>query len=514
MQDIQVTLSVGTLIRERYLVKSLLTKGNDSAVYLVEDQRVKRARQYVFVLKEIVGLNQQERIQCIFDSVLLRQMKHPALPGVYHVFNDDRRGRIYFVMDYVEGPNLKALCQQQTHQRFTWPEVSKLMTSIVDAVSYLHQQETPIVHGDIKPINIIRSQPEEQFMLVDSGIIREYHHDVGGVWAMSNYKAPEQYRKAEVAIDIRADIYGLGAVFYSLLTGSVPPNALERIAQIEQGQDDPLYPANSLLPTIPLHVSQTIHRSMSIYAHERFSSVEEFWQILQAPVQEFKPTIADSVLPDIIATSIMPKPVQRSVTTPRPLYSSRQRNTSSVLIPKRGEMYLLLLILVLLVGAGAGTWAFVQKHQPTATISSALVTSVSRSATPFVTPTSSPGSYPGVFGSYTGTLVDVPTKASETIILQSMHQIGGKINGYFTVGAPLEISGPFSGKIDFSKRFQFIVNDANGHSLLFLEGALQTSTSLSGDFYACAPVSIQGETCTRSANDYGIWSALLTDRAK
>ena len=69
MQNLHNTLSVGTIIRERYIVKGLIGKGNAGAVYLVEDQRVKRAKQRIFALKEIVGLSQQERYQFIFDHI-------------------------------------------------------------------------------------------------------------------------------------------------------------------------------------------------------------------------------------------------------------------------------------------------------------------------------------------------------------------------------------------------------------------------------------------------------------
>lgn len=177
MQDVQDTLSVGTLIRERYLVKSLLRKGNSSTVYLVEDSREKRTEQHVFALQEVRGLNSQERYQYIFDSVLLRKINHPALPRIYHVFNDDRRGQVYLVMDYVEGLDLETVRQQQRGQCFTWPEVTQMMAPIVAALSYLHGQEPPIVHGDIKPHNIRITQPEERCMLVGIEVARDSRRD-------------------------------------------------------------------------------------------------------------------------------------------------------------------------------------------------------------------------------------------------------------------------------------------------------------------------------------------------
>ncbi|HYK86039.1 MAG TPA: serine/threonine-protein kinase [Ktedonobacteraceae bacterium] len=525
MQDAQATLSAGILIRDRYLVKSLIAEGNAGAVYLVEDQRVKRARQYVFALKEIIGLNKQERYQYILDSILLTRINHPALPRIYHVFSDDSRSRVCIVMDYVEGLDTETLRQRQPEQRFSWPEVARLMAPIVDAVSYLHCQAPPIVHGDIKPVNILRAQPEARFMLVDMGIIRQHHPDSGVLSALSDldsgsgYKAPEQNGRAE---DVRADIYGLGATCYTLLTGSVPLNALARLAEIEQGEADPLQPANSVVATVPPHVSRAIQQAMSPYAHERFASVEEFWQALQTSPKEHWLTIDDTVSSDTMSRPALTLTgqVRRLAGLQIPLPSRQHRKSPPLsLFLKRHMVHLLLLIILVLVGvsaAGAGTWAYMQGHQPAATARRRTTKSLrprptppSINMTPIVTPTSSPGNYPSVAGSYTGTLVDVSAKVSETMILQGIHQIGGTINGYFTSGSPLALSGPFSGTIDPSKHLQFTVNDAAGHPALFLEGAIQTAASLSGDFYTCASPPTSGETCSRAPNGYGIWSAQL-----
>src|SRR5207248_1396180 len=118
------------------------------------------------------------------------------------------------------------------------------------------------------------------------------------------------------------------------------------------------------------------------------------------------------------------------------------------------------------------------------------------------------GNYPNVVGSYSGTIVDVSAKVSATMILQGIHQVGGMINGYLTINAPLEIDGPFHGTIDFAKHFQFTVTDAAGHPTLFIEGNIQNAASVSGDFYRCASAPAQGEQCARASDSYGIWSAL------
>ena len=146
MQGLQTTLPVGSIVGGRYQVEKLLGKGGFGAVYLVRDQRV---QQNLFALKEVIDPNIQERKRFVFEADLLRRLDHPALPRVYHVFEDDRNERAYMLMDYVEGANLEVLRQQQPNRRFSVPQVLSIMAPIMNAVYYLHNQQPPVIHRDI-----------------------------------------------------------------------------------------------------------------------------------------------------------------------------------------------------------------------------------------------------------------------------------------------------------------------------------------------------------------------------
>jgi len=225
VQEVQTTLPIGTIIRERYIVEDLLGKGGFGAVYLVRDQRVKGN---LFALKEMVDTSKQERARFAFECEVLKRVDHPALPRVYRVFEDDKNNRAYMLMDYIEGPNLETLRQKQPHKRFTLSQVMTIMAPVINAVSYLHQQTPPIIHRDIKPANIIVPTVDDHSMLVDFGIAKEYDPDstTTAVRRCSpGYGAPEQYSRGT---NTRTDIYGLGATFYSLLTGFVPDDAFYR----------------------------------------------------------------------------------------------------------------------------------------------------------------------------------------------------------------------------------------------------------------------------------------------
>ncbi len=303
MQDIQMTLPIGTILRDRYVVEEL---------YLVRDLRV---RQNLFALKELIDSSKLEREHFTFEGEILKRADHPALPRIYRVFDDEKSGRAYILMDYIEGSNLEKLRQQQPEKHFSLSQVLFLIAPIIDAVSYLHQQHPPIVHRDIKPSNIIVPKTGDGTVLVDFGIAKEYDPDSTTTAirrASPGYGAPEQYTRGT---NTRTDIYGLGATIYALLTGLIPADAFHRMAQMGSTGVDPLEPVNRLVPSIPQPVSDAISWALAMRSEDRFSTVEEFWQALNAfPSSTF---LADrrQVTPVIVSPAPAPAPVSARDTT-------------------------------------------------------------------------------------------------------------------------------------------------------------------------------------------------------
>jgi serine/threonine protein kinase len=215
------------------------------------------------------------------------------------VFEDDQYNQAYILMDYVEGPNLDVLRKRQPEKRFSLSQVLKIMAPIVDAVAYLHGQVSPVIHRDVKPANIIVPKTGKRTVLVDFGIAKEYHPDSTTTairHCSPGYGAPEQY--GGLGTDMRTDIYGLGATCYTLLTGTVPVDALHRATRLASREKDPLIPVNELVPAIPSYVADALHRAMSIGIDKRFSTVEEFWQALNVhPTQQLSPET--DILPSV-----------------------------------------------------------------------------------------------------------------------------------------------------------------------------------------------------------------------
>ncbi len=388
MQQTQITLPIGTIIQDRYVVERLLGQGGGGAVYLVKDQR---ANGNLFALKELIDQNKHDRKQFIFESELLSRLDHPSLPHVYGVFHDQAHQRTYMFMDYIDGSNLEVLRQRQPEKRFSLPAVLSVAAPIMDAITCLHKQHPPVLHRDIKPSNIIVPAGGPP-VLVDFGIAKEYNPDstTTAVRRCSpGYGAPEQYSGGT---DLQTDIYGLGATLYTLLTGVVPVNAFRRVTEVSSGDADPLIPANQLVPGIPLSVAEAISRAMSLNSTDRFSTFDQFWQALRADpaVQPLASPIMSSPVstpPPIISSqpvgAAVPVAAVASATSGKPAVIRRK-----VRRPRKKKASALLLIplaLLLISALGAALWAYLANQSPGH--SSGLIPKPSSTLTTAVSPT-------------------------------------------------------------------------------------------------------------------------------
>jgi serine/threonine protein kinase len=155
------------------------------------------------------------------EARALARLNHPNIVGI-HDFG--QAGEFYyFVMEYVDGTNLRQL--EQT-RKLAPREALAIVPQICDGLQYAHDEG--VVHRDIKPENILVDR-RGRVKIADFGLakllgqerrdftITESNHVIG----TPHYMAPEQVEKPQ-DVDHRADIYSLGVVLYEMLTGELP----------------------------------------------------------------------------------------------------------------------------------------------------------------------------------------------------------------------------------------------------------------------------------------------------
>ncbi|HZQ07908.1 MAG TPA: tetratricopeptide repeat protein [Anaerolineae bacterium] len=263
-------LQAGQIISARYRVIRILGQGGYGAVYLVEDTRLAGR---TVALKESFDASADAAQQFQLEATLLARLRHPSLPNVSDFFSEPG-GTRFLVMDYVEGRDLADLIQQgivSPTQAILW------IGEISEAVAYLHSQNPPIIHRDIKPKNI-KIRLDNRAVLVDFGIAKLYNPQKQTARiakaVTTGFSPPEQYGGGT---NTHSDVYALGATLYCMVTQTVPPEALDLVSQKER-----LIPPRQLNPQVSPQLEQVILKAMSLNSLARYPSAREFADALHA----------------------------------------------------------------------------------------------------------------------------------------------------------------------------------------------------------------------------------------
>jgi len=219
------------------------------------------------------------------ESQISLDLRHPNI--VSFIKAGQYEGRLYIVMEYIDGVDAERLCLQRGG-RLPAPEVVAIGACVLDALDYAHRRN--IVHRDVKPSNIlVRGEfPNHEVKVTDFGIARVYgaaassditrRKDVRG---SIPFMPPEQVLNCR-GVDHRADIFALGATLYHLLTGQYCRdfNVRKKAAMLTV-IDDEIVPLQRRAVDVPPALAQVIHRALSREPAERFQTAADMNQALQ-----------------------------------------------------------------------------------------------------------------------------------------------------------------------------------------------------------------------------------------
>lgn len=260
-----MTLSLGSLLNNRYRILSILGQGGMGSVYRARDENL---GVYVAV-KENLFLSDEYGRQFQREASILASLRHPNLPRVGDYFTLVGQGQ-YLIMDFIEGEDLRQRIERLGS--IADQDVVLVGALICDALAYLHTRKPAVIHRDIKPGNI-KITPEGEIVLVDFGlakIMQGSEATTTGARAMTpGYSPPEQYGTGRT--DPRSDIYSLGATLYAALTGVIPEDGLARATGKAL-----LTPIRSHQTKVNRKLALAIERALEIEPEDRYQSVGEF----------------------------------------------------------------------------------------------------------------------------------------------------------------------------------------------------------------------------------------------
>ncbi|HJQ67663.1 MAG TPA: protein kinase [Blastocatellia bacterium] len=275
-------VETGTILQNRYEILKPIGQGGMGAVYLAKDQRLGN----IVALKETFFSDTFLLAAFEREARILAGLRHSALPKVIDHFADNN-GQ-FLVMEYISGEDLHELLEDG--RKPSIEEALHWADQLLDALDYLHSQQPPIIHRDIKPQNL-KLTSRNQIVLLDFGLAKGTAHGMtqaGSKSSSSIFGYTPSYAPLEQAqgsgTDPQSDIYSLAATLYHLITGKKPVDAVSRATSIMNGEPDPLAYASDINRQISIALNDVIMRAMAIKRSERPASAAEMRKMLRDSV--------------------------------------------------------------------------------------------------------------------------------------------------------------------------------------------------------------------------------------
>jgi eukaryotic-like serine/threonine-protein kinase len=283
MTDLRAQLQAG--LGGSYTLERELGRGGMATVYLARDLRYDRPVALKVLHPELGQTLGPERFQR--EIRLAARLQHPHILTVLDSGQTalaDGPPRLWFTMPYVDGESLRARLRRE--RQLPVEDALRIAREAAQALQYAH--DAGVIHRDIKPENLLLTR-DGNTLVADFGIARAIEAgsddakltETGLVVGTPAYMSPEQ-ASGDKGLDVRTDVYSLGAVLYEMLAGEPPFTGATAQALIVKRLTEPPPGVRSVRPSVPEPVDQAIRRALAPIAADRFATAAQFAQTLQA----------------------------------------------------------------------------------------------------------------------------------------------------------------------------------------------------------------------------------------
>jgi len=263
------------LVIGAYRVMEKIGSGGMGIVYMAEHEKLKR-RVAIKILPEDKTRDKLSLERFYREARAAAALDHPNIVKAFDV--SEHQGMHYLVMEYIDGTNLQKYLD--TKGPLPWKTALNIVVQSCKGLQHAHERN--MVHRDIKPANILVDKGG-QVKILDLGLARSFQvsqdnltqdlSDGKDIMGSIDYIAPEQ-AIANNVVDIRADIYSLGATVYALITGKPPVEGTTAQKLLQHQMQSPT-PVSRINPEVPEGVSHIINKMMAKRPEHRFSVPSE-----------------------------------------------------------------------------------------------------------------------------------------------------------------------------------------------------------------------------------------------
>ncbi len=285
-------IAPGTLLGGHYRVVRRLGGGAIGHVYEAINTWTTRRVALKLLRAELVD-DADIAKRFLIEAQAATKVAHPHIVDILDMGKDPTSGHLYIVQEFLEGRDLHEHILQRG--RLTLLEATQVLIPVMQAVAAAH--EKGVLHRDLKPENVFLVQsPDGHHVpkVIDFGLARteatagNRMTRTGAVMGTPYYMSPEQAR-GESSLDVRADVWALGVIWYEVLAGELPftgDNLHQVLHAIFMSTPRRL---DERVPEVPREVAEVIHRAFSRDLTVRYATVNAFLDAMLSVLPEEPP---------------------------------------------------------------------------------------------------------------------------------------------------------------------------------------------------------------------------------
>ncbi len=272
---------LGTVMLGQYELVDVLGQGGMSVVFKgrhnLTDQEVA-----LKILPPELAAHSQVKSRFLDEAKALASLDHPNIVHLYNFGQDN--GYFVLAMQFVQGQTWERMILEAT--RLDWVVSCRIAIDVLRALEYAHGRG--VIHRDMKPSNVLVRARDGVATVMDFGIAKMTTSTrltaTGQTMGTVRYMSPEQVRGQEV--DLRTDIYSLGATLYESLTGETPFDGNTHFEIMTKHLSEAPVPPSRRGVTMPAAVEDAVMRSLAKRDDDRFASAREMRKQLEAALRD------------------------------------------------------------------------------------------------------------------------------------------------------------------------------------------------------------------------------------
>ena len=359
---------LGQVVLGQYELVDVLGQGGMSVVFKgkhkLTDQEVA-----LKILPPELAAHSQVKSRFLEEAKALAALDHP---NIVHLYNfGQENGFFVLAMQFVQGRTWERIILE--NKRMDWKAACKIACDVLRALEYAHGRG--VIHRDMKPSNVHVRAHDAMATVMDFGIAKMTTSTkltaTGQTMGTVRYMSPEQVRGQEV--DLRTDLYSLGATLYEAVVGDTPFDGSTHFEIMTKHLSEAPKRPSTLGIDIPASVEDALMRSLAKKPDDRFENAREMRKILEAALRDGDLGLVETQkLNRDILGEVRTKPPTAS-TTPRVATATAGGSLADELEPavtgatpaKRKLGMWLVLGALILAGGTAGAIVLLKGKQPT-----------------------------------------------------------------------------------------------------------------------------------------------------